>query len=359
MGARLNYIVFIAKTAQLTSMDFKEYVDRYRDSIFNKIMEYLPLKDPMDHYKIVREYSERKGNYRRPGLLMLGGEMFGAKLDKLLLPAAAMQLSEDWILIHDDVEDNSELRRGKPALHKIYGNEIAINAGDAAHIVMWKMLKDYMLEAGQTTGNRVFDKFYNMLEYTVEGQYIETNFMSNIKDLSKVSEDLYFRIVHSKTCYYSVYGPMQIGAMAAGKDEGTINIMKTIGEPAGIAFQIVDDVLDMNADESSFGKKRYGDLYEGKLTLIIHHSYNQATKDEKEKIAAIYKKNRDQKSEDDINFLIEAINKYGGVDYAQSVAESYCKKAKEAVDSSRGLIPDNEYTQTLLSAIEELYSRKK
>ena len=354
-----HYIAFITNAAGRNRMNFKEYVDGYRDDIFNKIMEYLPLKEPTEHYKIVREYSERKGNYRRPGLLMLGGEMFGAKLNKLLLPAAAMQLSEDWILIHDDIEDDSELRRGKPALHKIYGNEIAINAGDAAHIVMWKMLKDYLLEAGMDTGNRVFDKFYNMLEYTVEGQYIETNFMSNVRDLSKVSEEFYFRIVHSKTCYYSVYGPMQIGALAAGKDAGTINIMKTIGEPAGMAFQIVDDILDMTADESSFGKKRYGDLYEGKLTLIIHHAYGQATKDEKERIDAVYKKNRGQKSEEDINLLIEMIDKYGGIDYAQSVAESYCRKAKEAVDSSRGLIPDNEYTQTLLSAIEDLYSRKK
>ena len=340
-------------------MDFKEYVAGQRDDIYSKIMEYLPIKDPEDHYKIVREYSERRGNYRRPGLLLLSGEMFGATREKLILPAAAMQLSEDWILIHDDIEDNSELRRGKPALHKIYGNEIAINAGDAAHIAMWRMLKDNLLKLGDAQGNRIYEKFYNMLEYTVEGQYLETNFIYNIRDLSKVPEDFYFRIVHGKTCYYSVYGPMQIGAMVANRDDGTINMMRTIGEPAGMAFQIVDDILDMTADEKDFGKKRYGDLYEGKLTLIMIHAYSGATADEKAKIDAIYNKKREQKTTEDISFLVDIINKYDGLGYAKSIAEGYSKKAKEALDTYSGVIPDNEYTETLVSAIEDLYNRKK
>ena len=340
-------------------MDFKKYVDGYRDDIYAKIMEYLPIKDPSEHYKIVREYSERKGNYRRPGLLLLAGEMFGATREKLLLPAAAMQLSEDWILIHDDVEDNSDLRRGKPALHKIYGNEIAINAGDAAHLAMWRMLKDNLIKMGVDQGNRIYEKFYEMLEYTVEGQYLETNFMFNVRNLSKATEDLYFRIVHGKTCYYSVYGPMQIGVMISERDGGTVNLMKTIGEPAGMAFQIVDDILDMTADEKEFGKKRYGDLYEGKLTLMMLHAYSSATAEEKAKADAIYSKRREQKTPDEINFLVELVNRYGGIDYARSIAADYANKAKEAIATYGGVIPDNEYTETMLSAIEQLYNRKK
>src|SRR5579864_3261864 len=114
-------------------MDFKEYVSKHKSKIHSKIMDYLPLKEPLGHYKIAREYSDRQGSYRRPGLLMLTGQLFGAKMEDLILPAAAMQTSEDWILIHDDIEDNSELRRGMPALHRIYGTELAINAGDAVH----------------------------------------------------------------------------------------------------------------------------------------------------------------------------------------------------------------------------------
>ena len=132
---------------------FKEYVSKYRDSVYSKIMEYLPLKEPEAHYRMVRDYSERMGSYRRAGFILLTGEMFGEKPENLFLPAAAMQMSEDWILIHDDIEDNSESRRGKPALHKIHGNELAINAGDAVHISMWKALKDYMVSAAGQRGS--------------------------------------------------------------------------------------------------------------------------------------------------------------------------------------------------------------
>lgn len=339
-------------------MNFKEYVEGYRKDIYSKIMEYLPLKDPIDHYKIVREYSERQGSYRRPGLIILGGEMFGISKDRLILPAAAMQLSEDWILIHDDIEDNSDLRRGKPALHKIYGNEIAINAGDAAHIAMWKMLKDYLVQE-KSIGGPVFDKFYDMLERTVEGQYMETNFICNVRDLGKATEELYYRIVASKTCYYSIYGPLQIGAMVGMQGEAVMNILKDIGEPAGIAFQVTDDVLDMTADEKTFGKKKYGDLYEGKLTLIILHTYNNATPEEKARINAIYHKTREQKTDEEIKFLVDMVNKYGGIDYARSVAQNYSTKAKDAVSKYLGLIPENQYTQIMLSAIEEFHSRNK
>ncbi len=339
-------------------MNFKEYIESIRTPVYSEIMKYIPLKEPLEHYRISRDYSERMGSYRRPGLLMLCGQMFGADKDELVLPGAAMQISEDWILIHDDIEDNSEMRRGKPALHKLYGSEIAINAGDGVHISMWKILKDYIVEVGIEKGGRVYDKFYDMLEQTVEGQYVETDFIYNVHSLEKATEELYFRIIQSKTCYYTVYGPMQLGAMAAGRDEKTQNALREVGEPAGVAFQITDDILDMTADEKVFGKKRFGDIYEGKLTLIILHAYKNATKDERTKLDVIYKKRREQKSQDEINFVIGLIEKYKSLDYARKVAEKYGEKAKVAVKKHGATFPDNDYKKILLSALEELYVRK-
>lgn len=340
-------------------MNFKEYVAKNKPKIYSKIMEYLPLKEPIQHYKIAREYGERQGSYRRPGLLMLTGQLYGAKVDDLILPAAAMQTSEDWILIHDDIEDNSDLRRGMPALHRIYGTEIAINAGDAVHIAMWRMLKDYIAKVGTQRGIQLFDKFYDMLELTVEGQFIETDFIYNIRDIGEGSENLYLRIAASKTCYYSLYGPMQLGAIVAGKSGETLNVLKQIGSPAGVAFQIVDDILDMTADEKQFGKKRYGDLYEGKLTLIMLHTYANATASEKKKIDAIYKKRREQKTEEEIMFLVDTVKKYGGIEHANEQAAHYANLAKKAAEQYSSKIPNNEYKEVLLSAIEEMYKREK
>lgn len=338
---------------------FKEYVSKYRDSVYSKIMEYLPLKEPEAHYRMVRDYSERMGSYRRAGFILLTGEMFGEKPENLFLPAAAMQMSEDWILIHDDIEDNSESRRGKPALHKIHGNELAINAGDAVHISMWKALKDYMVSAAGQRGSRLFDTFYDMLERTVEGQYLETNFILNSKSLSKASEKLYLDIVSSKTCYYTVYGPMQLGAIAAGASDAKLHALREIGYPAGVAFQIIDDVLDMTADEKVFGKQRYGDLYEGKLTLIMLHAYESSSDSEKKETDRIFSKQRQQKTPEEISFLAGIAEKYGSVEYARGRAKMYADKAKEAVKQFSGEIPSNSYRDILLSSIEEMYRREK
>ena len=93
-------------------MEFNEYVAKRRNAIYSKITDYIPLQEPEEHYKIVREYIDRQGNYRRPILLMLTGEMFGAPIEKLVQLAAAQQLSEEWLLIQDDAMDDSEFRRG-------------------------------------------------------------------------------------------------------------------------------------------------------------------------------------------------------------------------------------------------------
>jgi geranylgeranyl diphosphate synthase type II len=340
-------------------MDFLEYIELHRKQVYDKICEYIPLKEPIGHYKITREYIDRQGSYRRPGLVMLMAQLYGAKPEDALLPAAAQQLSEDWILIQDDIEDDSELRRGFPALHKKYGIVHAIDASDTGQIAMWRMLKDYIIQAGVEKGNRLYEKFYDMMSYTVDGQYIENTFIQDTKDLSKANESLYFRIADSKTCFYTVYGPMQLGAIVAGQGEETLELLKKVGENAGIAFQITDDILDMTADEKKFGKKNFGDLYEGKLTLIILHAYESATPEEKAKIDEIYRKKRADKTKEEIDYLREIIEKYDGIGYARSVAEKYGEKANELVKQYANTIPKNEYTDIIISAMQKLYKRDK
>lgn len=340
-------------------MNFKEYIELHRKNVYAEICRYLPIREPEEHYRIIREYTDRQGGYRRPGLLMLSGELFGAGPGDLLLPAAAMQLSEDWMLIHDDVEDDSELRRGKPTLHRMYGYEHAVNAGDGAQIAMWRMLKDYIKKKGMEEGERLYEKFYDMLEKTVEGQYMEIKFTQNNGGMKEVREELYFRIVGNKTCYYTVYGPMQLGAIVAKQKDTVLAALKEIGYPAGVSFQIIDDILDFNADEKTFGKQRYGDLYEGKITLLLTNTYKNASENEKAKMAGIYSKKRREKSKDDVDFIAEMINKYDGVGYASGVAKEYMERAKVAMEKNSGTMPENEYKKLMLSAISELFTRKK
>lgn len=340
-------------------MNFKEYIELHRASIYQKICQYVPIKEPIAHYAIMRDYIDRQGSYRRPGLVLLAGQMFGADLDELMLPAAAQQLSEDWILMQDDSEDDSELRRGKPAIQKIYGWVDSINSSEVGHMSMWRMLKDYMLKVGPEKGDKMYQKFYDMLEYTMEGQFIENTFIHKTKDLKKASEDLYFRIVDSKTCYYTVYGPLQIGAIGSGQNGKFLTALEDIGRPAGRAFQIVDDILDMVGDEKKFGKKNNGDLYEGKITLMVLHAYKNATSEEKAKFDSIYMKKRDEKNAQEIQFIVETINKYDGIGYAKQRAKAFGEEATAMIEKYRSILPNNEYTTIMLSAIEELYVRDK
>ncbi len=222
--------------------------------------------------------------------------------------------------------DDSDLRRGKPAAQRLHGWIHVINATNTGQMAMWRMLKDYVVAKGPA-GNRMYEKFQDMLGYTIDGQYIENKFIHDTKDLGKASEDLYFRICDSKTCYYTVYGPMQLGAIAAGQDDATLAMLKEIGKNAGVAFQIVDDILDMTADEKVFGKKNFGDLYEGKLTLMILHSYKSATAPERTAIDGIYRKKRQEKTEEDVGFLKDVIARYDGLGYARETARRYGAQA--------------------------------
>ena len=347
------------QTKVTKKMTFKEFIEVHRKNIHSTIHKYVALKEPLAHYKIMCDYIDRQGKYARPGLLMLTGLLYGAKPEELYLPAAAQQLSEDWILMQDDIMDDSELRRGLPAAQKLYGAVHALNASDTGHIAMWKILKDYAIANGEK-GSQLYDKFYEMMEYTVEGQYIDNHFIHDTKDLKQASEEQYYRIVDSKTCFYTIFGPMQLGAIAAGHgDAKTLQMLKEIGTQAGIAFQIVDDILDMTADEKHFGKKRLGDLFEGKLTLPVLHAYKSASQKEKDRLDAIYRKKRQEKSEEEILFIESMVLKYKGLEHAKLLVEQRGQRADALIEKYWSDLPNNEYRDLFVDAVHALYKRDK
>lgn len=199
------------------------------------------------YWKINREYPERKGKYLRPTLTLLTAEALGTKRTRVALTAAAMQLSEEWILIHDDIEDNSLLRRDRPTLHRLYGKELAINAGDALHMIMWKMVNDVGMR-------NISEEFNQMLLRTTLGQGVEQIWTK--RKNGKITTDEYFFVADSKSAYYSIAGPMRLGAIMAEISTAKIEKITEFGLHLGRCFQLVDDILDIKQD-----------MREGKLTL--------------------------------------------------------------------------------------------
>jgi geranylgeranyl pyrophosphate synthase len=230
-------------------------------------------KDVDLYWKINREYPERKGKYLRPTLVLLIAEAFGASPDQAVKTAAAMQLSEEWILIHDDIEDNSDERRDKPTLHKMYGHELAINAGDSLHIVMWKIINDQ-------GSKEISQEFYKMLLRTALGQGVE-QIWTNEKRKS-ITKDEYLFIADSKSAYYSIAGPMRLGAIVAGASKEEIQKITQFGLYLGRCFQLVDDILDYEQDKK-----------EGKVTLANTKGINYTKKlagEMKQKAKSIFDK---------------------------------------------------------------------
>jgi geranylgeranyl diphosphate synthase type II len=199
------------------------------------------------YWKINREYPERGGKYLRPTLVLLIAEALGAKASEAVKTAAAMQLSQEWMLIHDDIEDKSEERRDKPTLHKIYGAELAINAGDALHMIMWKIISDQDSKA-------IPEEFFKILSRTALGQGVEQIWTN--EGGKTIDDDKYFFVADGKSGYYSIAGPMRLGAIVAGGTESEIEKITEFGLYLGRCFQLVDDILDLEQDKK-----------EGKVTL--------------------------------------------------------------------------------------------
>lgn len=244
----------LEEVKKLVFPEIKKYL---KDPVYPKEFK-IPAgfkKEASDFWKINCVYPKRKGKYLRPALVLLTAQALGLSAKKAVKTAAAMQLSEEWILIHDDIEDNSDKRRGKDTLHKIYGPELAINAGDSLHIIMWKIVNDI-------GSKKISEEFYKMLLRTTLGQGVE-QIWTNKK--VKMSDDRYFFVADSKSAYYSIAGPMRLGAIIAGANEKQIVKITRYGLHLGRCFQLIDDILDIRQDKK-----------EGKSTLAVEKGIEYA-----------------------------------------------------------------------------------
>lgn len=209
------------------------------------------------YWKINNDYPSRNSKYLRPTFIRLVANALGVNTKTVLQASAAIQISQEWILISDDIEDNSEERRDKPTLHKIYGLELAVNASDALETIMWKSIIDI-------ENKKVVDEFYKIMMRTILGQAVE-QIWTNKK--VKTDIDQYTFVIDSKAGYYTVAGPLRIGAIIAGVSGKKLDKITDFGLHLGRCFQIVDDILDYEQDK-----------IEGKITIATSKGIDFAKK---------------------------------------------------------------------------------
>jgi len=283
-------------------------------------------------YKMMRDYPARPAKGMRPFLCVTTSRAAGGTEEDALLTAACIELFQNWILIHDDIEDGSELRRGKPSLHRKHGVALALNAGDALHARMWGtlLLNGDMLGLKKTL--LVMKEFSTMVNETTEGQHMELGWVAAKRwDLN---ENDYFEMCKRKTSWYTVASPCRLGAIVAGAGENVLDDLLEFGVNLGVGFQIQDDALNLVGDQKKYGKATSDDILEGKRTLIILHLLQRAAGGEREKLLSIMNKARHEKSKADVAFVLSMVDRYDAVGYARKRASELMK---EAVRILRGI----------------------
>ena len=352
-------------------LNFLDVLDFYRPQIWSVISPYLDqlsyfpsFCQPPAKYRLLVNYNQqiisnypyRQGKYVRPVLVLLSASALGYPLKKSLLTAAAMQTSEDWILTHDDFQDDSLERRGQPALHRQIGPQLAVNAGDGLHILMWKMLADNYKVIGPDLSFRLQQEFYTMLSRTVLGQTAEIKWTQE-NNLNLTEKDILF-ILESKTAYYTIAGPMRLGAILAGATPSQLEKIFQFGKYLGYCFQIQDDLLDLTSDFAGHKKQQGNDIYEGKRTIMLVNLLKNANSQDLSKLKKILAKNRYQKTVSDINWVIAKMDHYGSFNYSRDLIKKYAKLALDYFNTELKFLSFPTARQQLLSFIDFLVHRQ-
>ena len=266
----------------------------------------------------LRDYPARGGRSLRSSLCIAVARAFGARTEDAIDTAVALELMHNSFLIHDDVEDDSEVRRGSPTLHVLYGVPIAVNVGDAMSVLSLRPLLRNRGTLGTRIALRLLEEAERMARETVEGQAVELGWRrTNALDLG--DED-YLRMVLKKTCWYTTIFPLRAGALIGTGDAIDLESFIRFGFFVGAAFQIQDDLLNLVGDGERYGKEIGGDLWEGKRTLMIIHLLNQTDEDERERLSRFLALERAQKAEPDARWVRDLMDRHGSIEYARQIA---------------------------------------
>ncbi|MDG6925548.1 MAG: polyprenyl synthetase family protein [Nitrososphaerota archaeon] len=289
--------------------------------------ELLPKSHPQREvdllYRMMRDYPERGGKGMRPFLCVTSCRAFGGDEDEVILTAASLELFQNWILIHDDIEDGSEMRRGSPSLHRKYDWTLALNAGDALHARMWQALLGNKDTLGEARTLAVMGEFAHMIDETTEGQQMELGWV--VAKNWQLTEDDYRTMCTKKTSWYTAISPMRLGGIAAGADPDKLAPLVEAGTKLGVGFQIHDDVLNISGGQK-YGKQSADDLLEGKRTLILIRLLASLNKDEKKRFVELFNMPRVERRLH-IDELIALIEKYRVLDYASERSQELVSQA--------------------------------
>jgi octaprenyl-diphosphate synthase len=288
----------------------------------------------------IAEYLRGGGGKRiRPTLLLLSAHTLGYAGSAAIRLGAVVEMVHTATLIHDDIIDSADTRRGRPSANTTWGNEKCVLAGDWLYMQAFKV-------ALEEKNLRVLDLLIGLAQQMVEGELLQIQRLGRA-----ISEAEYYDLIDRKTaCLFSV--STRLGALLAGATDEQEAALAAYGRAVGLVFQIIDDVLDLTATEKVLGKPVASDLREGKTTLAVIHSVDHGTAADRQAIQRVL---------DDGSFehvsreqMGEILRRNGSVEYAISIAEHHAKQSRQALE----LFPDSEFKRALLWVSDFVLTRE-
>lgn len=316
-----------------TPATFEDYLKCYADPVGELINSYIPRGShgDMDQYLYtpLYHYSENAGKRHRPLICYAACLAVGGDPDCATTSAAAIEHFHSAALIHDDIADEAELRRGEPCLHLTEGLGLAINMGDLAlSMVNGPVVSDPLLD--DATKVRVIRELIAMTCRTVEGQALDLGWARDGR--YDITPEDYLTMAIHKTAHYSGAVPLAVGAIVGGAADEQVEALRSYGLDTGLAFQIQDDLLNLVGTDEAKKKDFRSDITEGKRTLVVVHALQNAAPAARERLIEIL-----SAKERDPEVLAEAVaimEEAGSIEYARAYAEDLSQNAKGRLEAA-------------------------
>jgi geranylgeranyl diphosphate synthase type II len=314
-------------------------LQEYGELTRSALPRYLPVREPKRYlYDLVADYPHRGGKMMRPSICIATALAFGGRIEDALGSAVAFELLHNALLIHDDIQDESDERRGRPTLHSLHGVPLAINVGDALTLLSLKPLVENHLTLGPQLCMRIIDELQRVARDSAEGQAMELGWRrDNAVDVTPVD---YLDMVLKKTSGLAAIYPIRVGALIATRGQVDADRFVRFGFFLGAAFQIQDDVLNLFADEA-YGKERDGDIWEGKRTLMLIRLLRECTSEERDRVARILASSRRDRRAADVRWIRHRMDRYGCIDYARQMSQGLAGAAQEELATAFAGVPDS------------------
>ena len=338
----------------MLTADEAELVQAYSDDLSRVVrramLDAIPDGEPHRWlYRFARDYPSRPGKTLRPALCVATSRAFGGSDADVVPVAVAIELLHNAFLVHDDIVDGSERRRGRPTLTAEYGLGLALNAGDALAVLSNQVLRRHMSRMDADLAERVLSEFDAMALRTLEGQATELGWRRDGVDALEPED--YLDLIMHKTCWYTTVHPLRVGALIGSAGAADLRPMVRFGFHLGAAFQIQDDLLNLLGTEREYGKEIHGDLFEGKRTLPLIHLLRNARGPDRDVLDRYLGLERSERTAAMVSEIRGLLDAYGSITFAAEYAHGIAGAALDTFEAAfppATAGPDRDFVQALV-----------